>query len=68
MAALANAAAPGRLVLSSDCGVFLLPPPVEGLRSFLLLMEACGVRADTLSQAVRQTPANMFTIAVSAPA
>lgn len=62
MAALALAAGPGTLVLSSDCGVFLLPPPVEGLREFALLLEACGVPADTLVPAISTTPARLFNV------
>lgn len=62
MAALALAAGPDRLVLSSDCGVFLLPPPVEGLRGFILLLEACGVPADILVPAISKTPARLFNV------
>lgn len=62
MAALALAAGPDRLVLSSDCGVFLLPPPVEGLRGFVLLLEACGVPVDILVLAISQTPARLFNV------
>ena len=36
MCELIAAATPARTVLSGDCGVHLLPPPVEGLREFLL--------------------------------
>lgn len=62
MAALALAAGPDKLVLSSDCGVFLLPPPVEGLRCFALLLEACGVPADILMPAISKTPAWLFHV------
>lgn len=62
MAALAQAAGPGKLVLSSDCGVFLLPPPVEGLRCFVLLLEACGVPQSILMPAITSTPAWLFQI------
>ena len=62
MAALALAAPPGKLVLSSDCGVFLLPPPVEGLRAFVLLLRTCGVPEDTLHAAIHQTPAGLFKV------
>lgn len=62
MAALALAAGPDKLVLSSDCGVFLLPPPVEGLRGFVLLLEACGVPASILIPAISTTPAQLFKV------
>jgi GNAT superfamily N-acetyltransferase len=62
MAALARAAAPDRLILSSDCGSSLLPPPVEGLRCFLALLDACDAPRDTLARAVRDTPARLFRI------
>lgn len=62
MAKLAQAAGPGKLVLSSDCGVFLLPPPVEGLRCFVLLLEACGVPIDILKQAISTTPSWLFGV------
>ncbi len=67
MAALALAAGPGKLVLSSDCGVFLLPPPVEGLRGFVLLLEACGVPADILVPAISETPARLFNVTRNDP-
>ena len=60
MASLALAAGPDNLVLSSDCGVFLLPPPVEGLRCFVLLLEACGVPSAVLLAAIGATPARLF--------
>ena len=63
MAALALAAPPDKLVLSSDCGVFLLPPPVEGLRAFVLLLHACGVPEETLRAATGRTPAHLFKVA-----
>lgn len=62
MAALALAAGPDKLVLSSDCGVFLLPPPVEGLRCFVLLLEACGVPTNILMPAISKTPAWLFQV------
>lgn len=57
-----RAATPGRLVLSSDCGSSLLPPPVEGLRCFLALLEAAGIDDNTLRSAVGETPARLFRV------
>lgn len=60
MARLIQAAPAEKVVLSSDCGVFLLPPPVEGLREFLLLLESCGVARSALKPMVSETPARLF--------
>ena len=63
MAELIRAATPERTVLSSDCGVFVLPPPVEGLREFLLLIECAGFARDTIRKMVGENPARLFKIA-----
>jgi hypothetical protein len=61
------AAAPvDRVVLSGDCGVAVLPPPVEGLREFLWALRLSGVDEDTLRRAVGDNPARLFRL--SAPA
>lgn len=62
MAALIAAAPADKVVLSGDCGVFLLPPPVEGLREFLLLLESCGVERAALHCMVSDTPAALFRL------
>jgi len=62
MAALIAAAPSDKVVVSGDCGVFLLPPPVEGLREFLLLLESCGVPRTDLRRMVQDTPAALFRI------
>lgn len=62
VATLIAAADPARVVLSSDCGVFLLPTPPEGLRQFLLLLEACGVAREDLRHMVSDTPINLFRV------
>ena len=65
MVALIGAATDGRVVLSSDCGVFLLPPPVEGLREFLLLLETCGLAREALSRMVSDNPRHLFRVGVA---
>lgn len=61
------AAAPAdRLVLSGDCGVSVLPPPVEGLREFLWTLKLAGVAESTLRRAVCDNPASLFRIAATA--
>ncbi len=61
------AAAPVELVvLSGDCGVSVLPPPVEGLREFLWALRLSGVAEATLRRAVSDNPARLFHVAVPA--
>ncbi len=63
------AAAPAEMViLSSDCGVSLLPPPVEGLREFLLLLEAAGLGRDHLRMMVSENPKRLFRVSAPSPA
>jgi len=59
---LIRAAGPAHCILSSDCGVYLLPPPHEGLREFLLLLESCGMTREDLARMVRANPAALFRI------
>ena len=60
MAERIRAAGTERSILSSDCGVFLLPPPVEGLREFLLLMRESGFTEAELRRMSSGTPARLF--------
>ncbi|GAB4283334.1 MAG: hypothetical protein Kow0058_02110 [Roseovarius sp.] len=62
MVALIEAAADDKVILSSDCGVFLLPPPVEGLREFLLLLESCGLSRDRIRRMVGANPRALFGV------
>ena len=59
---LIAAAPPERVVLSGDCGVSVLPPPVEGLREFLWALRLSGVPEATLRGAVGANPAGLFRI------
>lgn len=65
MVTLIQSAPVDRVVLSGDCGVFLLPPPVEGLREFLLLLESCGLARDDLRRMTSATPAALFRVGSS---
>ncbi|MEO1091428.1 MAG: DUF6282 family protein [Pseudomonadota bacterium] len=56
------AAAGDRAILSSDAGVFLLPPPVEAMREFLVLLEAAGVPQSALEPMVKTNPATLFRV------
>ncbi len=67
MARLIRAAGPENCVLSSDCGVALLPPPVEGLREFCLLLASHSLTQDELRQMIVETPKSLFRISDLAP-
>jgi hypothetical protein len=67
MVAGMRAATPERVVLSSDCGVSLLPPPVEGLREFLLLLAHAGFTEDELRLMVSDNPARLFRVGRASP-
>ncbi len=62
MAALIAAAPVDKVVISGDCGVFLLPPPVEGLRELLLLLESCGIPREDLRRMVTQNTSRLFRV------
>jgi hypothetical protein len=62
-----RAAGPAGVVLSSDCGVGVLPPPVEGLREFLLLLAHAGLAEEELAPMVRDNPARLFRVGRPAP-
>ncbi len=57
-----RAAGPQNAIVSSDCGVFLLPPPDEGLREFALLLESCGLTQDDLKTLMQTNPAKLFKV------
>ena len=59
---LIRAAGPQNAIISSDCGVFLLPPPDEGLREFALLLESCGLTQDDLKTLMQTNPAKLFKV------
>ena len=60
MAERVAAAGPASAVLSSDCGVFVLPSPPEGLREFLLLLREAGIAESDLRRMVNETPKRLF--------
>lgn len=62
-AAAIRAATPVRAVLSSDCGVFLLPPPVEGFREYLLLVASQGFSDAEIRIMSADNPAALFKVA-----
>lgn len=62
-AAAIRAATPARTVLSSDCGVFVLPPPVEGFREYLLLVASEGFSDADIRTMSADNPAALFKVA-----
>jgi len=59
---LIGVATPARTVLSSDCGVYVLPPPVEGLREFVLMIASTGFDADDIRTMVDENPGRLFKV------
>ena len=53
---------PENTVLSSDSGSFILPPPVEALREWLLMIENVGFSRDDIFQMVAKNPASLFKV------
>jgi hypothetical protein len=53
-------AAGERCILSSDAGVFLLPPPVEAFREYLLLVQSEGFSDAELRRMTATNPAALF--------
>jgi hypothetical protein len=53
-------AAGARAILSTDSGVFLLPPPVEAFREFLLLIESEGFSEPEIRRMIATNPAALF--------
>ena len=49
-------------IVSSDCGVFVLPPPVEGFREFMLLLESEGFTEAEIRRMNTTNPTRLFRI------
>ncbi|MBL8669585.1 MAG: hypothetical protein JNK11_02930 [Alphaproteobacteria bacterium] len=62
MVALIRAAGPKHCVVSSDCGVGVLPPPTEGLREFLLFLAEAGMARADLRTMACDNPAALFRV------
>lgn len=56
-------AAGERAIASSDAGIYLLAPPVEAFREFMLLLESEGFTEDELRRMNGANPAALFGIA-----
>jgi hypothetical protein len=57
-----RAASPQQTILSSDLGLFALPPPVEGFREFLVALEESGFSREELRIMSAANPARLFRV------
>ena len=62
MVELIRVAGPERTIINSDAGVFLLPPPVEALREFLLLLQSADVSVEDLRTMSSTNPGKLFKL------
>jgi hypothetical protein len=62
MAALIRAAGCEQSIVNSDAGVFVLPPPVEALREFLLLLQSAGFAEPELRRMSGANPAALVKV------
>lgn len=65
MVELIRAATPERTIINSDAGVFLLPPPVEALREFLLLLRSTGLSEADLRIMSNVNPGKLFKVQIT---
>lgn len=59
---IVQAVGPDRIVLSSDSGALVLPPPVEAFREFVMMFASCGIAADDLRRMIADNPAQLFKV------
>ena len=60
-------AAGERAIVSSDAGVFLLAPPVEAFREYMLLLEAADFTEAAIRRMNTDNPAELFRIGSQSP-
>ena len=60
VAACIHAAGPDRVVVSSDSGSYVLPPPVEAFREMLVMIQSCGFTDDEMRLMCARNPARLF--------
>lgn len=61
-AARIRAAGPEQTILSGDLGMAVLPPPVEGLREFLLTIRSAGFTDEEIRTMVVNNPTQLFKV------
>lgn len=57
-----NAVGPEHTVLSSDAGSYVLPPPVEALREWLIMIESYEFSREDIRTMVSENPAHLFRV------
>jgi hypothetical protein len=57
-----RAATSRQAILSGDLGVFVLPPPVEGFREFLIVLASVGFSREELCIMAATNPAHLFRV------
>jgi hypothetical protein len=62
LASKIRVATPEHAIVSGDTGVFLLPPPVEGFREYMLLLESEGFTEAEIMTMNSTNPAKLFQI------
>lgn len=50
------------VVIGSDSGAVVLPPPVEALRELIMMFAGCGVDAAQIRSMVSENPARLFKV------
>jgi hypothetical protein len=61
--AVVNELGPDRIVISSDSGALVLPPPVEAFREFIMMFSGSGFGDDAIAVMARDNPARLFKVA-----
>lgn len=55
-----RAVGPERVVLGSDSGAYVLPPPVEAFREFLIMIHGAGFSEAEIATMAARNPAHLF--------
>ena len=67
VAANIEAAGPANVVLSSDSGSYVLPPPVEAFREWLVMVASTGVSEGDIRVMAADNPGRLFKVPGFAP-
>lgn len=59
---IVKAIGPDKIVLSSDSGALVLPPPVEAFREFIMMFASCGIPTGDLRRMIVNNPARLFKV------
>lgn len=51
-----------RIILSSDSGTLVLPPPVEAFREFVVMQIACGINPAEIRKIIDDNPSRLFKV------